>query len=37
MGEAMNVRINARHGLPLTVQLINLFMLAFFTFSGGYS
>lgn len=29
MGEAMNARINARHGLPLTVQLINLFMLAF--------
>ncbi|WP_392587218.1 diguanylate cyclase [Serratia ureilytica] len=25
----MNARINARHGLPLTVQLINLFMLAF--------
>jgi integral membrane sensor domain MASE1 len=29
MGKAMNARINARHGLPLTVQLINLFMLAF--------
>lgn len=29
MGEAMSARINARHGLPLTVQLINLFMLAF--------
>ncbi|QJW57167.1 hypothetical protein HL670_04075 [Serratia plymuthica] len=29
MGKVMNARINAKHGLPVTLQLITLFLLAF--------
>ena len=29
MGKAMNARINAKQGLPVAIQLITLFLLAY--------